>query len=171
MNAEQREILFTRLYLEAYPAVARYIARQGGTTDEAKDIFQDAVVIYYEKMTGKGLQLKQSKEAYLFGIARHLWSRYNKNRQKQLPTISGDADSTPATGKGAWSILALVEHTGRKCLELLHAFYYDRQDMKQLADTFGFSGERSATVQKYKCLEKVRDLVKEKSLVYEDFAD
>jgi len=54
---------------------------------------------------------------------------------------------------------------------LLRAFYYDKLSMSKIANRFGFSSERSATVQKYKCLEKVRDLVKEKSLSYEDFLE
>jgi hypothetical protein len=41
--------------------------------------------------------------------------------------------------------------------------------MKQIAQRFGLSGERSAAVQKHKCLEKVRNTVKEKALTYEDF--
>ena len=169
MDAKEREELFTSLYLEAYPAVARYIARQGGSMEEAKDIFQDAVVIYYERLTGKGLELKQTKEAYVFGIARHLWSKHTNNKRKELPAQDSTTAAAPGTTP-AMNILRMIENTGRKCLDLLHAFYYEQKNMKEVAETFGFSGERSATVQKYKCLEKIRDVVKEKALVYEDFA-
>lgn len=41
--------------------------------------------------------------------------------------------------------------------------------MEDLAGRFGYSIVRSATVQKYKCLKKVRDSIKEKSMSYEDF--
>ena len=54
-------------------------------------------------------------------------------------------------------------------MELLKSFYYDELPLNDIAETYGFSGVRSATVQKYKCLEKVRETVKEKSLTYEDF--
>jgi hypothetical protein len=43
--------------------------------------------------------------------------------------------------------------------------------MVKVAQLFGFSGERSATVQKYKCIEKVRETVKQKALTYEDFLE
>lgn len=168
MQAEEREKFFTQLYMDAFPAVARYIARRGGTLDDARDIFQDAAVIYYEQAAGKGLQLTRSTEAYLFGIARHLWSRRQRSNGKLAEMQDGATDIIER--KQTVDILKLVENTGKKCLELLHAFYYDRQGMAQIAAKFGFSGERSATVQKYKCLEKVRDLVKEKQLMYEDFA-
>jgi hypothetical protein len=35
----------------------------------------------------------------------------------------------------------------------------------------GFANEHSASAQKYKCLEKVREIVKQKSLTYEDFVE
>ncbi len=56
-------------------------------------------------------------------------------------------------------------------MELLKAFYYDDVPLKDLADSFGYSGVRSVTVQKHKCLEKVRESVKQKSLVYDDFME
>jgi hypothetical protein len=56
-------------------------------------------------------------------------------------------------------------------MELLSAFYYEKEDLQKLAQRFGFSGTRSATVQKFKCLEKVRETVKQKSLQYEDFME
>ncbi len=56
-------------------------------------------------------------------------------------------------------------------MELLKSFYYDQLPLADAATLFGFSGVRSATVQKYKCLEKVRESIKEKSLIYEDFLD
>jgi len=66
-------------------------------------------------------------------------------------------------------ILRLLQAAGRKCMEVLTAFYYEKLDMQELAHRFGFSGTRSATVQKFKCLQKVKQVVKEKSLQYEDF--
>ncbi|WP_282636750.1 hypothetical protein [Sphingobacterium thalpophilum] len=56
-------------------------------------------------------------------------------------------------------------------MSLLKSFYYDQMSLQEIADDFGFSGIRSATVQKYKCLEKIRETVKEKALLYEDFLE
>ena len=38
----QREELFISLYKKAFPLVARYVSKMGGSFDEAKDVFQDA---------------------------------------------------------------------------------------------------------------------------------
>ena len=50
---EERALLFAQLYEETFPKVAKFVANRGGTFDDAKDIFHDALVILYEKSTGE----------------------------------------------------------------------------------------------------------------------
>jgi hypothetical protein len=64
-----------------------------------------------------------------------------------------------------------LETAGRKCMELLKAYYYDHMPASDIATLFGYSGTHSATVGKYKCLEKVRDTIKQNSLNYADFIE
>src|ERR1700712_699996 len=74
INTKQsREQTFTALYQKAFPAVARYVAKMGGSFEQAKDVFQDALVIYYEKQLTQNITLQSSERAYLLGIAKHLW--------------------------------------------------------------------------------------------------
>jgi len=169
--AEERKVLFMQLYKQAFPLVAKFISERGGSFDEAKDIFQDALVIYYEKLVTANVLLQYSERSYILGIAKHLWAKKNKQNSQQIPlddSLAGIA--MEETGISApEKLLDLLHHSGKRCMDLLRAFYYDKLSMSGIARRFGFSSERSATVQKYKCLEKVRDLVKEKSLSYEDF--
>ncbi|OQP62551.1 RNA polymerase subunit sigma-70 [Niastella vici] len=170
----ERKALFMQLYQQAFPLVAKYVRSMGGSFDEAKDVFQDALVIYYEKLVDSPVQLQHSERAYILGIARHIWSKKNKqnNRLTALDdSLTGIADNKTASVSATDKLLDLLHTSGQKCMELLQAFYYDKLPMRRIAGLFGFSSERSATVQKYKCLEKVRDIVKEKSLGYEDFLE
>jgi DNA-directed RNA polymerase specialized sigma24 family protein len=169
--AEEKKVLFIQLYKQAFPLVAKFVSERGGSFDEAKDIFQDALVIYYEKLAASNVVLQYSERSYILGIAKHLWAK--KNKQHDHPMRLDDSLAGIAIEETASSapekLLDLLHHSGQRCMELLRAFYYDKLSMSKIANRFGFSSERSATVQKYKCLEKVRDLVKEKSLTYEDF--
>ena len=169
-STRTNEELFVHAYKTAFPNVAVFVKKMGGTFEEAKDIFQDSLVIYYEKRTIARRIADHNESHYITGIARHLW--YKKYREDKpltslsvLPELSF-ADEEPQISE---NILRFVELSGKKCLELLQAFYYDNLNMKDIAKKFGFSGERSATTQKYKCIEKIREAVKEKSLTKEDF--
>src|SRR5688572_236948 len=168
---EEKAQLFTQLYEEVFPKVAKFVANRGGTFADAKDIFHDALVVLYEKM----LEEKEfeSPENYLVGIAKHLWIRKFKDDHRMLALDDAERSISipedyyePAENR----IIAVLELTGKKCLHLLRAFYYDDLSLEQIKTVFGFSTTRSASSQKFKCIEKIRNTIQEKSLGYEDFA-
>lgn len=164
-----RQKLFVALYKSAFPAAARYVSKMGGTFDEAKDIFQDALVIYYEKAAAGTITLNGSEQAYLLGISKNLWLKKFKENNRLASLHGVEAAEAEEQQASESKLMNFLETTGKKCMELLRSFYYDQLPLSEAAKLFGFSGTRSATVQKYKCLEKVRETVKEKSLTYEDF--
>ncbi|MDF2431997.1 MAG: hypothetical protein JWP44_1628 [Mucilaginibacter sp.] len=168
----EREQLFIALYKSTFPAVARYISKMGGSFDEAKDIFQDALVIYYEKGVNSLIAFKTNDKAYLTGIAKHLWLKTYRDNTLHTSIDGVDITTTDDDGQpSSTKIMHYLETAGKRCMDLLRSFYYDQLPLTDVANLFGFSGVRSATVQKYKCLEKIRETVKEKSLTYEDFLD
>jgi RNA polymerase sigma factor (sigma-70 family) len=169
---EHREKLFVELYKSCFPAVARYVSRMNGSLEQAKDVFQDALLAFYEKQrSGSGIAVANEK-AYLTGIAKHLWlKRYKQEANTVMWKAAADKAPEKETQPSSARVLHYLETAGQKCMDLLRAFYYDKTDLSKIASEFGFSGVRSATVQKFKCLEKVREKIKEKSLSYEDFLE
>ncbi len=168
-----REKAFEQLYLKAFPPVARFVSRMGGNTQDAKDIFQDALIILYEK-AGEPVAIKSSVPAYVVGIAKHLWNRKYRAAQRAVPLDMLEQDiAIPADfyapQEPTTSLLSYLEMAGKRCMDILQGFYYDKLSMQQIAQSFGYSSIRSATVQKFKCLEKVRQQVK--SLTYESLSE
>ena len=171
---EKREKFFLDLYEENFPKTAAWIKKSGGSYEEAQDVFQDALVIFYEKLKSEKKHI-ENQEAYLAGIVKHLW--YRKYSEIKKEVRKGDFDNEIASQVDEYlrpslaKLMKVMEAAGKKCMHLLKAFYYHNESLNQIAADFGFSGTRSATVQKYKCLEKVRDHVKEKEAEYADFLD
>lgn len=163
--SKHREATFRRLYEQVFPTVARLIAGKGGDLDIAKDIFQDAMILYFEKVMAEKVSLTHSPKAYITGIAKNLWLQHCKKNRSNLSL--GELEefhlqSSPidqSTGHRK-KLLEYLARAGQKCMDLLQAFYYFKTPMREIAEEFGYRSERSATVQKYKCLEKVRDTVK-----------
>ncbi|MGF6929709.1 DNA-directed RNA polymerase specialized sigma24 family protein [Chitinophaga sp. W2I13] len=154
------------IYRNTLPRVAGMIYRMGGHLEMAKDIFQDAVIIYLEKQQQNKLPAGVPAEAYITGIARILAVRKLKQSGPHIPLddIEGDigvpADyyAPPPVAK---PVLEYVKAAGKKCLQLLHAFYYDHLSIPEITAGFNFKTEHSASVQKYKCLEKIRKQIKQ----------
>lgn len=163
------------LYEQVFPAVAKYISSMEGSFEDAKDIFHDALVIFIENKTKNPEYEIKSDRAYILGISKHLWIR---KRQKERHSISLNnmeneveipADYFPTTNDK--QLLDFLKIVGKRCLDLLHVFYFQQLPVKEIVKDLGYAHEHSVSVQKYKCLEKVRKTVKEKSLTYDDFTE
>ena len=171
--AEARENLFEGLYEKAFPAFARFAARRNASFEDAKDIFHDALVLYYEKCTEAGFSVQVSPEAYVVGIAKHLWLRkfhYERNNISLTDMESSflvPSDYYPTVDE--IRLLKFIESSGKKCLELLRRFYYQKSPLREIAAHLGYRNEHSAAVQKFKCIGKMRDAIRSKALDYEDF--
>lgn len=166
-----REKAFEQLYEEAFPPVARFVSRMGGTFHDAKDIFQDALIVLYEKLIDEDVMIQVSAQAYVLGIAKHLWSRKFREQQKNISLNAMEKDiAIPNDFYGKPELRThlnrYLEMAGKKCMDMLQSFYYLKMSLQDIAEAFGYGSIRSATVQKFKCLEKVRQHVK--ASVYEE---
>jgi len=156
------------LYREVFPEAARLIKRLGGNAEEAKDAFHDALLIFIERKAKGVLNIRTSAKAYLLGTTKILWLHARNQYYTSLPDdietfVEEEAD---AKEKNVFGYLLLA---GQKCLQMLKAFYYDNLSLQQIAVHFGFNGTRSATVQKHKCIEKIRAEIKKRNLYAEQF--
>ncbi len=162
------------LYQSAFPVVASWVRKMNGSLEDAKDVFHDALVLYQEKIN-QGVTIETSPEAYILGIAKHLWLRKFKLARNTVSLdemersiVIPDDFYAPLS---SLRLLKFLELAGRNCLELLRRAYYDKLPAIELAQKMGYAGERSATVQKYKCIEKLRVIIHQKAMSYEDFTD
>ncbi len=160
-----REQALTQLYQRAFPLVRRYVCRHGGSAQDAQDVFHDALVLLYEQAVGGTLVLTASASTYLVGIGRNLW-HHEQRRRARLPheDLPDYLDQLPAElvepAEPALAVLDYVEQLGEKCKRMLLAFYYFQQPLGQITTTLGYASVRSATVQKFKCLERLRQSVR-----------
>jgi RNA polymerase sigma factor (sigma-70 family) len=143
------------LYRSAFPKVAAMVRRYGGDLDTAKDLLHDALLIFLEKETP---DVRVSPEAYIMGIARNLWRR--EARRAPNAALPEEMPAEEERREQPQSIWPYLRSAGKKCMQLLTAYYEGGQTMEEIADTFEYSSAHSATVQKYKCLERVREQLK-----------
>lgn len=158
----------TRLYQRTFPAVRRHVLRRGGTDQDAQDVFHDALVIFFEKAVAETLDLTAAPGTYLVAVCRNLWLRELNRRARHPRADLAAAQHRPAEEAGPAAeesaeplpVLAYVEQLGEKCRSILLAFYYFRQPLAQIAAAHEYGSVRSATVQKFKCLERLRNAVR-----------
>ena len=167
MRQGRAEQAFTQLYRQL-PDVMTLVRTHGGTRTEARDLFQDALVIIHEKAQDAGFLFTGSLAAYLYGICRNLWLtelRAKGRAEKYINALASQpdnrqpaadnslADNEPLTQLAERAFAAL----GEKCRELLTRFYLNNESLAGIAQAFGYAGEGAAKTRKYKCLEQARE--------------
>ena len=143
-----------------YPSVKEYILANNGTKEDAEDIFQDAFVVLYKNINTPAFALTSSLKTYLQSVSKNLW--YNVLRQKNKYPLVNDSTEIPNTAeKTAEADYKLAEMAfellGKKCRQLLIAFYYKKESLSQIARSLSFSSEQVARNQKYRCLRKAKE--------------
>jgi len=149
-----------------YPMVSHFILSNSGSPDEAKDIFQETILIFYEKIKDGSLTLTCQIKTYLYSVCRRLWLKKlaEKNR------FSGVIDSENFIGLTEESEMpeeteekyAVMERAmnmlGEPCRTLLEDFYIKASSMQDITEKFGYTNADNAKNQKYKCLMRLKKL-------------
>jgi RNA polymerase sigma factor (sigma-70 family) len=155
------------IYKRHYNMVQSLIINNNGTSDDARDIFQEAIIVLYEKAKSGSFELNCQLKTYVYSVCRRLWLKRLQQQQKYLPHINGIEDTVPVEEEleaqdQRNSEFHMMEkamlHVGEPCRSLLEAFYLQKRNMIDIAAQFGYTNADNAKNQKYKCLTRLRKL-------------
>jgi RNA polymerase sigma factor (sigma-70 family) len=90
INENNNVILY--IYKNSFRPVRHFITRNSGSEEDARDIFQDSLIILYKKLKAESLKLNCSVGTFIYSIARLLWLKELKLRGKEVKSV-GDFDS------------------------------------------------------------------------------
>lgn len=82
IKADSKVILY--FYENYLPAISKYICRNNGTHDDARDVFQDALLALFKQAKGSDFILTASLKTYIFSICRYQWlKKLRKNKKEE----------------------------------------------------------------------------------------
>jgi RNA polymerase sigma factor (sigma-70 family) len=169
LKVGKQDKAFVKLY-KNYPQVEKLILSKGGSKEDAKDTFQEALIIFYEKVVNTEFKLTSAIGTYLYSVCRFLWKdELIKRKGKQSVdtdfefSSEEESEFQQALEKEAKfkQLESVLTQIGEKCLQLLKMFYYQGLSMKIIASKVGLKSEKIAKNQKYKCLERAKQKVRE----------
>ena len=154
------------IYKENYNMVQALIVNNNGSVDDAKDIFQEGMVVLYEKVKSGAFELNCQLKTYVYSVCRRLWlkklmhqNRFSINDGHE-ETIAIDEDLEDHEKKDLEFNLMekAMGNLGEPCKSLLEAFYMQKKNMQEIAISFGYTNAENAKNQKYKCLIRLKKL-------------
>jgi RNA polymerase sigma factor (sigma-70 family) len=158
---------FRLLYTFYFPSIASYIKQNMGSHQDAEDIFQEAVLVLWQKVKQPNFALSSSLKTYLYAIAKNLWLKHLRDNKRilldqewQLYYEQNENDTfsvelhPPPSQEG--QVQNWLQRITENCRRILKAIFYYQESMESLMTRMGWKNKHTAANQKYKCIAQVK---------------
>jgi RNA polymerase sigma factor (sigma-70 family) len=166
IKSNKHDKVFATLY-KYFPVVKKMILANGGRSEDAEDIYQEALIVFYKKASAENFKLTSSINTYLYSICRFMWNDCLKKQQKKMlidleqQQVNETEFITDIETENQLMLAEkIISELGVRCQEILLLFYFQSKKLKDIAVKMGYNSEQTAKNQKYKCLESAKNKLK-----------
>ena len=156
-----------RLYVAYFPMVMQLIINNNGTADDAKDIYQEAIIVLYNKIKKGDFELNSKLKTFIYSVCRRLWlkrlsqmNRYGgdiRDFQEYLP-VEDEVEQQSERDIQFNKMQSALQSLGEPCKTIIEDFYIHNRSMQDICESFGYTNADNAKTQKYKCLQRLKKL-------------
>ncbi len=155
------------LYREHFGMIQAFILNNNGSSEDARDIFQEAMIVLYEKATSGKFELTAQVKTYLYSVCRRLWLKRLQQMQRfgvpvesmsEMVQVDEDLEAHERRNEAFITMEKALGHLGEPCKSLLEAYYLQKKNMQEISEHFGYTNAENAKNQKYKCLTRLKKM-------------
>ncbi|MEO8795317.1 MAG: sigma-70 family RNA polymerase sigma factor [Daejeonella sp.] len=157
-----------KIYKNYFPMVLQLVLTNNGDEDEAKDIFQESVIVLYNKVKEGNFELNSKLKTFIYSVCRRLWLKRLNQKSRNMPSDINDFDDFIAVEHDLEqheekdNQFKQMEHSliqlGEPCKTIIEDYYIQGKSMQEICDKFGYTNADNAKTQKYKCLQRLKKL-------------
>jgi RNA polymerase sigma factor (sigma-70 family) len=156
-----------KLYVAYFPMVLQFILNNNGDEDDAKDVYQEAIIVLYNKVKSGSFELSSKLKTYIYSVSRRIWlkklaqhSRKTNNIADFEDVLAVDEDMEQHEQKDMQfdKMKVALDSLGEPCKTIIQDFYIHNQTMQDICEKFGYTNTDNAKTQKYKCLQRLKKL-------------
>ena len=156
-----------KLYVAYFPMVLQFILNNNGDEDDAKDVYQEAIIVLYNKVKSGSFELSSKLKTYIYSVSRRIWLKKLAQHSKKTSNIADfediliveeDMEQHEQKDMQFDKMKAALESLGEPCKTIIEDFYINNQSMQEICEKFGYTNADNAKTQKYKCLQRLKKL-------------
>lgn len=157
------------LYKSLLPKIKKIIGLHTEAEEEAKDLFHDALLIFYKQVLNNKYDENYEVDGYIYSVAKNLWINKLRRNQKieiidpqEMPEneIYEATDEKIIDDEKNAVINNLFSMLDEKCSKLLTYTIYQDLSYEDIVIRMGFSSENAARTAHFRCKKYLMDLVK-----------
>lgn len=154
------------IYNKCFPGVKKFVLLNNGTTPDAEDVFQKALLQIAVRYRKEKFEIRTTFEVYLFAVCKNLWRR-ELNKSKNRVTNEGFENLYSEEQDSALALmeqkrfelfnekLKLISEGCQKVLSL----YFAKVSYAEIVKITGYNSETVARQRVFKCKKKLTDLI------------
>ena len=162
-SGKDREVIPV-LYKKVYPLIEYYIVRNSGNKEDAADIFQDALLLFYRQIVSDTFNEKYKVFGYLYKICLYKWMNKAKKNSKikfveEVENfdylIEVESPDEAISNPDGNVIRKLFSPIGEKCIELMTYTTYTSLLLEDIMVRMEFNSVAAVKMQLKRCKEKL----------------
>lgn len=147
--------------------VVHLVCSNSGSEQEAKDVYQEAVIAFYERLADPNFRLTCKIKTYLYAVSRRLWlkrlaekKRYHGQIEETETFVRIDEEmhSIEEQELHFEKMSEAMSRLGEPCHGIISDFYLNDHTMEMISAKYGYTNAENAKNQKYKCLQRLKKL-------------
>ncbi len=154
------------IYREHFQMVKQMVVSNNGSADDASDLFQEAMIVLYEKAGTVDFELNCQLKTFIYSICKRLWLKRLKKQGRFVyidhmedTVLVEEETEEHEKSQADFSLMEdALKKLGEPCKSLIEAYYIQKKQMQEIATDFGYTNADNAKTQKYKCLVRLKKL-------------
>ena len=168
-DVSKNEEALKELYVDNYYMIENFVIKYGGSKEDAKDVFQESIILLYNNIKTRKFELKSKISTYLYSVSRNIWFKKNKREKRESALDEKKFENLASSDNVIEQIVyteeqiligKLLTKSGERCKQILKLYYFEKNRMKEIAKSLGYASEQVAKNQKAKCMKKLKSIVK-----------
>jgi len=157
----------SRLYTSYFPTVLQLVLKNNGDEDDAKDVFQESVIVLYNKVKAGNFELNSKLKTFLYSVCRRLWLKRLNEQSKtirniqdfsEIIAVEDDLEKHEEKDRQFKVMESALMQLGEPCKTIIEDYYIQNRSMQEICEKFGYTNADNAKTQKYKCLQRLKKL-------------
>lgn len=159
-----------QIYADFHQVITHLVETHNGTEDDAQDVFQEGLLMMYQKVQTPDFKLTSSFLTYFYAVCRNIWS--NKLRKKSSTEVTFDNATLSMIEDEPVSVLEQNEQyflyrkmflrLGADCQKVLNLFL-QKVKMSEIMQQMGYGSISYTKKRKFMCKKKLVQLIQNDS--------
>lgn len=154
------------IYEKYHPAIVHMVETKFGTKEDANDVFQEGLVLIYQKTQNPDFKLTSAFLTYFYAVCKNIWSNKLRKKSNKEVTLEPDmllmikSDTTEVLEENEKYFLyrKMFLRLGEDCQKVLDLFL-QKIKMDEIMKQMGYGSISYTKKRKFLCKEKLAMMI------------